>query len=105
MGDDASICIVADATDNGGGTNVPSVLPSSIIPRCILAVRLSDAFCFRITSRLWCDVYRLSLSGMARCDEYAGFVIRVPWNDDDDRDMASDGIVDNNVTSSATTAE
>jgi hypothetical protein len=41
---------------------------------------------------------------MARCDVYAGFVIRVPWNDDD-RDMASDGIVDNNVTSSATTAK
>jgi hypothetical protein len=34
-----------------------------------------------------------------------GFVNRVPWKDEDDRDMASNGIDDNNVTSSATTEE
>lgn len=40
---------------------------------------------------------------MAKCDDAAGFVIRVPWNDDD-RDMASDGI-DVTSSSAATTAE
>ena len=46
MGDDDSIWVVVVAVDSEGGVKDDSVV--SIWPRCILAVRLSDAFCFRI---------------------------------------------------------
>ena len=53
MGDEFNICVADEEVESGGGVNVavPSalLLLSSIMPRCLLAVRLSDAFCFRIT--------------------------------------------------------
>jgi len=47
IGDELSTCVDGDDDEGerGGGANAPS----STWPRCIRAVRLSDAFCFRIT--------------------------------------------------------
>ena len=56
MGDEFNICVVNDDVDNDGGVNV--VAASSILPRCARAVRLSDAFCFLITSWLPFDTLR-----------------------------------------------
>ena len=51
MGDGPNIRVVVDATERGGGAKVLASAPSTRRgpPRCIRAVRLSDAFCFRIT--------------------------------------------------------
>ena len=46
MGVDVNICV---AVARDGGVN-DEAEPTSTLPRCIRAVRLSDAFCFRITS-------------------------------------------------------
>ena len=58
IGDEFNICVLVvddEEESREGGVNVV-VSTLSITPRCIRAVRLSDAFCLRITSRLLDDL-------------------------------------------------
>jgi len=52
MGVEVNICV---AVAREGGVNNEAL---STLPRCIRAVRLSDAFCFRMTSSVEEDVRR-----------------------------------------------
>ena len=71
MGDEFNICVVDDDMDNDGGVNV--VVASSILPRCLRAVRLLDAFCFLITSWLPFDI----LCGVYDDVVYAGLTLQM----------------------------
>ena len=89
LGDEFNICVADDDEDEdrGGGVNVTSGL--SIWPRCIRAVRLSDAFCFLIVRLLLldilCDMLHVVCVGLV--------IIRVPWKlEGDDRAAMCNGI-------------
>jgi len=82
MGDDdntfvAVVVVDDDEREDGVNVDAASLLGVSIIPRCIRAVRLSDAFCLRITRSCCCWLFVLY------CRGYDAVMTDDPWKEVD----------------------